>query len=490
MTLFYFFPELFLIFSLLCLLMYGVVYSTSKKYAYPIVINSHIWLSILTYILCFLLFHSNSEESISIFFQSLTIDEYTTQLKMVLLFSLICISFLSFGFIKKEKINSFEYISLIMLSVLGMLLIISSSNLLMLFLSLEVQALSFYLLTSYQRTNERSIEAGLKYFIFGAFSSGILLFGSSLLYGTTGLFYFEDFPILLSNFALGEHIPVNLFFLSLLFIFMGFLFKLYAVPFHVWVPDIYEGSPTHITALFATAPVLAIFGIFARLTNVTFYDLIPYWNSLFVFCCILSMVVGCLASIYQKKIKRLIAYSSIGHVGFFLLGISVGTPEGTQASFFYVFGYIIMTVCFFAVLLSLRKKQDGQLIENLKDFHLFYKINPMLAFSMAMVLFSMAGIPPLLGFFSKFYIFLNASEHSLYVFLVIGVITSAISSFYCLNCIKIIYFESSKEWTLFDQVEKSNAIIIGISFFALVFFFLHPSFLVALSYKVSFSLLV
>lgn len=489
MDLFYFLPESFLVFSLLVLILYGVVYSTSKVHYYPVVIRSHIWLSVYTFIICLLLLGEAPTEESYIFFSSLRVDPYSTSLKSLLLISLILTSLISFDFVKKEKINSFEYVSLLLLSVLGMLLLVSSNNLLMLFLSLELQALSFYILTSFQRTNEKSIEAGLKYFIFGAFSTGILLFGSSLLYGTTGLFYLEDFPVLLSSFQRGEHIPVNLFMVAVLFLLVGFLFKLYAVPFHVWVPDIYEGSPTHITALFATAPVIAIFGVFARIMNVTFYEILPYWNTVLLTSSLLSMLLGCFAAIYQKKVKRLLAYSSIGHVGFFLLGVTVGTPEGIQASFFYIIGYVLMTLGFFSGLLCLRKKETGHLVENIKDLHLLYKVNPLVALTLALFLFSMAGIPPLLGFFSKLYIFLNASENSLYIFLAVGVVTSAISAFYYLNCIKIMYFESTRYWDLFDSIDKTRAFSLSVCTFFVSFFFIYPSFLVSISNKIAITLI-
>lgn len=479
-------PEVYLISSILILILFGVVYSTSQTYHFPVLIQPQLWLSVFSLGIVALLLANSLDLSSIIFSSTLKISSFTQYLKIFLVLSVIISMVISIDFLKKEKINGFEYVLLILLSCLGMMLMISSNNLIAIYLNLELQSLSFYILTAFLRNNELSTEAGLKYFIFGAFSSGILLFGLSFLYAMTGLSSLDDLGLLFVDFQSAISIPSGGIIFSFFLIFVGFLFKLYAVPFHVWVPDIYQGSPTSVTAYFATAPSIAVVGLFVRTLFDTFYDFIHSWQTLLCIVCALSMLVGCFAAIYQKNIKRLIAYSSIANVGFYLIGIAVGTPEGLQSSFFYLLGYIITMLCFFGCLMGLRRTEKNHLVESIQDLNFLYKINPLLAITLALSLFSMAGVPPLLGFFSKLYIFINLIENSLYTLFIIGVITSAISSFYYLRCIQIMYFNSSSSWTSFDRLDREKSLFISVTSLVLILFFIYPSFFILLSSKLSY----
>lgn len=484
--LFHILPEFYFVCILLLLLTYGVVYSTSIKLKYPILIQQFVNLSLIFLGFLFILYNNIPNGEWIIFESSLKINPSLNILK-ILLVCIIAINFLiTSNFLKKESINSFEYVILVLLSVLGILLMISSYNLLTIFLSLELQSLSFYILTSYKRTEEYSIEAGLKYFIFGAFSTGLILFGFSLLYGTTGLFRIEDYAIFFKQYETIINFPIELAYLSILFIAMGLFFKLYAVPFHVWVPDVYQGSPTSITTLFATAPILGVISILLNFFYISFFPLIDNWKYLFICVSIVSMLVGAFAAIRQKKIKRLLAYSSIGHVGFILMGLVTGTPDGIVSLFFYILIYIVTMIAVFTILLSLRK-ENGELIEHIHELNLLHRISPALAISFAICLFSMAGIPPLAGFYSKLYVFMNAMHHSLYILLITGILTSSISAYYYLNIIKVMYFDKTNHWVFYSAIDFQKSMILAIAIFFLLFFFVNPNLVLSLCYKIMLS---
>jgi proton-translocating NADH-quinone oxidoreductase chain N len=451
-----FFPEIFLIFSTCFLLLYGILLSTSKIYNYPSLVQNVGWLSLLTLFYTLLLLTHNPIQQSLLFFNALIIDDFTFFFKVLLLGSAFSSILISLDYFKQEKLNAFEYIILILFAVASMLCMISSYDFITFYLSVELQSLCFYVLGASKRNSEFSTEAGLKYFILGAFSSGILLFGCSMIYGFSGITNFGDLAQLFIGVGHDSMIPLSLhlngIILGILFVGVGFLFKLSAAPFHMWAPDVYEGSPTAITAFFSLTPKVALFAVFIRFLFSCVYDLIFPWQKVIILCSLLSMCVGALAALSQYKIKRLLAYSSIGHVGYLLIGISSATLEGIEALFIYLCIYILMTLNIFAVLLSLVStgktlrsenesfekngsnfsetnasnfsETNGRIfvtdrdltirlgthyrIKYLSDLGMLSKTNPLLAFTLTCTLFSMAGIPPLAGFCSKFYIFFSA----------------------------------------------------------------------------------
>jgi proton-translocating NADH-quinone oxidoreductase chain N len=345
---------------------------------------------------------------------------------------------------------------------------------------MELQSFCLYVLAASKRNCSYSTEAGLKYFILGAFASGILLFGSSFLYGFTGITNFEEFGKLFSSLEFLDP-RGSVVLLGILFLVIGLLFKMTAAPFHIWSPDVYEGSPTSVTAFFSTAPKLGVLVLLSRLAYVSFYDLFPHWGWVLVFSGIASLGVSCFSALGELKIKRLLAFSSIGHVGLLLLGMACGSSEGAQAVLFYVIIYTIMTLNMFSGVLSLdsRAGQKWQVNPSyfyIHDFHRLASSNPLLSFNFSAILFSMAGVPPLAGFCSKFFIFSVLLNASLYSGALIAVVTSVISSFYYLRLIKIMYFEKrEKLWVSYQCLDRENSIILGLSLSFVLVFFLYPT---------------
>nr|AGH24312.1 NADH dehydrogenase subunit 2 [Reclinomonas americana ATCC 50633] len=477
------FPELFLTISILALLVYGVMYSTSALYNYPIMIKTTGWLSIQVLFITILLTINNPIHNQTIMNNLLIADYFGTVTKTVLLISSLVAILISFDYIQKERINFFEYMILILLATLGMLLIISSYDLMSMYLAIEFQSLCLYVLAAFKRNSLFSVEAGLKYFVLGAFSSGIMLFGISIIYGFTGVTGFEDLGKLLIFSSNDSLISSSGIILGIVFVSVGLLFKIYAVPFHVWVPDVYQGSPTIVTAFFAIAPSISVLTLLTRLYTSVLHDLITYWQPVFIFCSIASMLLGSLGALSQKRIKRLLAYSAIGHVGYILIALSTGTPEGIRGLLVYAVIYIIMSTCFFTILISLRKKYSGNQIVTIDELRALYKSNPVLSSTLAIVLFSMAGIPPLAGFFSKLYVFLPAIHEGLFLLVLVGILASVISAVYYLGLVKIMYFEKLDSWTSFEQVDKQKAIVLGVTTFLILFFFIYPSPLILMSHK-------
>ena len=517
------FPELFLIISTLILLMYGVTYSApSVGRSHPILVENIGWIGVFALGLSLFLVVNNPLNNIVFFYNSLILDDFAVFFKSLLLIGSIFVLLISFDYLKDEKINAFEYIILALLSIASMLLFISSYDFLAMYLTIEFQSLCFYVMAASKRNSEYSTEAGLKYFILGAFSSGILLFGISIIYGFTGITNFEE----LTKLTISENIGNGLI-LGMLFVGVGFLFKLTAAPFHMWAPDVYEGAPTAVTAFFAVGPKIAILAVFTRLFmysgpfgSITFapdfatseIGSISFgWEKIFVFCSIASMIVGALSALSQQKIKRLLAYSSIGHVGYLLIGLTCASLEGIESLFVYLIIYLIMTINVFAILLSLRAKPslvsvavppvsgDSQFSVNqgfsntvqvryLSDLGLLAKTNPLLALSLTASLFSMAGIPPLAGFCSKFYLFFAALGSSLYLLAFVGVFTSVLSCFYYIRLIKIMYFEKGNEIVSFEKIDKVKALTIAFTSFFLVFFVFYPSPIFLLTHKIALSM--
>jgi NADH-quinone oxidoreductase subunit N len=399
------------------------------------------------------------------FGSSFVVDDYARFLKILTLIGSGGALILSLDYLTFEKQQKFEYGALFLLATLGMLMLISASDLIALYLGLELMSLPLYVIAASNRENARSTEAGLKYFVLGALSSGMLLYGASLIYGYTGTINFAGIAKATQNGA-----SVGLIF-GLVFLFVGFCFKISAVPFHMWTPDVYEGAPTPVTAFFAAAPKVAAIAIFARATVVAFPGITQQWQQIVVFVSIASMVLGAFAAIGQRNIKRLMAYSSIGHMGYALVGLAAGTPEGVQGVLVYMSIYVAMTLGTFAVILSMRR--DGKYVENISDLAGLARTHPTMAFFLGMLLFSLAGIPPLAGFFAKFYVFLAAIKAGLFTLAVIGVLSSVVGAYYYLTIVKIMYFDEPVK--SFERMPMLLRLVLGVSGLINILFFVYPA---------------
>jgi NADH-quinone oxidoreductase subunit N len=394
---------------------------------------------------------------------SFVVDGFARFLKLLALTGSAAAILMSFNFLAVEKKQKFEYSILILLSTVGMMMLISAADLIALYLGLELMSLALYVVAAIDRDSVRSTEAGLKYFVLGALSSGMLLYGASLIYGFTGTVSFAGIA------KAANHASIGLVF-GLVFLFAGFCFKISAVPFHMWTPDVYEGAPTPITAFFAAAPKVAGIAIFVRTTIVAFPGILTQWQQIVVFVAIASMALGAFAAIGQRNIKRLMAYSSIGHMGFALVGLAAGTQEGVQGVLIYMAIYLAMTLGMFACILSMRR--DGRMVEDIADLAGLARTKPTMAFFLAMLLFSLAGIPPLAGFFAKFYVFLAAIKAGLFTLAVIGVVTSVVGAYYYLAIVKIMYFEEPAKG--FEPMPPELRTVLAVTGLFNLLFFIYP----------------
>jgi NADH-quinone oxidoreductase subunit N len=401
----------------------------------------------------------------ALFSGSLVLDDYARFLKMLTLIGSAGALILSLDWLAVERQQRFEYGALFLLATLGMLVLISAADLIALYLGLEMMSLSLYVVAASNRENVRSTEAGLKYFVLGALSSGMLLYGASLLYGFTGTIEFAGIAR-----ATEQGASIGLIF-GLVFLFVGFCFKISAVPFHMWTPDVYEGAPTPVTAFFAAAPKVAGMAIFVRAAITAFPGIVHDWQQIVTFVSIASMALGAFAAIGQRNIKRLMAYSSIGHMGFALVGLAAATSAGVQGVLIYMAIYVAMTLGSFAVILSMRR--GGVFVENISDLAGLARTHPTIAFFFAMLMFSLAGIPPLAGFFAKFYIFLAAIDAGLYALAVIGVLTSVVGAFYYLMIVKTMYFDEPAQ--SFDAMPGLLRLTLGVSGIINLLFFAWPA---------------
>ncbi len=384
------------------------------------------------------------EETASAFDGAFVVDAFGRVMKMMTLFGSAVAIVLSVNFMKREKMAKFEYPVLILLATTGMMLMISANSLIALYMGLELQSLALYVVAASNRDSAKSSEAGLKYFVLGALSSGMLLYGSSLVYGFTGSVMFPQIAAGIA--ASGNSLGLTF---GLVFIMAGLAFKVSAVPFHMWTPDVYEGAPTPITAFFASAPKLAAMALFIRVMVTPFEGVERDWQQIIVFISIASMALGAFAAIGQSNIKRLLAYSSIGHMGFALVGLAAGSAEGVRGVVIYMMIYLIMTLGVFACVLAMRRK--GTHVEEIADLAGLARHNKGLAFVLAMLMFSLAGIPPLAGFFAKYFVFTAAVQSGLYTLAVIGVVASVVGAYYYLRIVKIIYFDEPAE--AFDALD-------------------------------------
>jgi NADH-quinone oxidoreductase subunit N len=449
-------PELVLAVGAMVLLMLGAF--RGERTAGPVS-----WLAILLMIVAGAIVVALPGNKLVAFGGSFIVDPFARFLKLLALTGSAVAILMSFGYLKTEKHEKFEYPILILLSTTGMLMLISAADLIALYLGLELMSLSLYVVAAIDRDSIRSTEAGLKYFVLGALSSGMLLYGASLVYGFTGTVSFAGIAK-----AAGQG-GIGLVF-GLVFLFAGFCFKISAVPFHMWTPDVYEGAPTPITAFFAAAPKVAGIAMFVRTTVVAFPEIAAQWQQIVIFVAIASMALGAFAAIGQRNIKRLMAYSSIGHMGFALVGLASGTAEGVQGVLVYMAVYVAMTLGTFACILSMRR--DGQLVENISDLAGLARTKPVMAFFLLVLLFSLAGIPPFAGFFAKFYVFLAAINAGLFTLAVVGVITSVVGAYYYLAIVKVIYFDEPAQ--PFGPMPLELRAVLGVSGLFNLLFLVYP----------------
>ena len=408
---------------------------------------------------------------------SFVVDGFARFLKVLAIIGSAAAILMSIDHAERERQQRFEYSVLIVLSTLGMLMLISAADLIALYVGLELMSLPLYVVAASHRNSLRSTEAGLKYFVLGALSSGMLLYGASLVYGFTGTVSFVGIAHSAADAGTG-------LIFGLVFLFVGFCFKVSAVPFHMWTPDVYEGAPTPVTAFFAAAPKVAGIAMFVRATVVAFPGITAQWQEIVVFVSIASMLLGAFAAIGQRNIKRLMAYSSIGHMGFALIGLAAGTSEGVQGVLVYMAIYLTMTLGVFAVILSMRR--EGGMVESIDQLAGLARTHPTMAFFLAMLLFSMAGVPPLAGFFAKFYVFLAAIKAGLYILAVIGVLASVIGAYYYLAIIKVMYFEEPAE--PFYSMPNELKLVLGVCGLFNILFFVYPGPLVGVASAAAHSL--
>jgi NADH-quinone oxidoreductase subunit N len=402
----------------------------------------------------------------TLFGDSFIVDPFARFMKLLTLIGAAVTLLMSVNYWQAPGRLKFEFPVLVLLATTGMLMMISANDLIALYVGLELQSLALYVMAAFDRRSARSSEAGLKYFVLGALSSGMLLYGASLIYGFTGSTLFADIA------AAVQPSGVNLgLIFGLVFLMAGFAFKISAVPFHMWTPDVYEGAPTPVTAFFAAAPKLAAMALTVRTLFAAFPAVTHEWQQIVTFLAIASMALGSFAAIGQRNIKRLMAYSSIGHMGYALVGLAAGTAEGVQGVIIYLAIYLAMTLGTFACILAMRRK--GRMVEDIDQLSGLSSTSPLMAFLLAMLLFSLAGIPPLAGFFAKFYLFLAAIHAGLYALAVTGVLLSVVGAYYYLRIVKIMYFDAPAEG--FEPMRGILAAVLGVTGLFILFFFLYPA---------------
>jgi NADH-quinone oxidoreductase subunit N len=478
-------PELFLCSSIIGLLFFGSFVSLSRNYRYPLVATNVNYLLVLALGLSLLLVVNNPLVSGSVFNGVFIVDWLSTVAKISVLLSSIGCLFISSGYVKTYQINNFEYFVIVALAVFGQLVLISSADFLTAYLALEIQSFAFYIMAAFKRDSAYSTEAGLKYFLLGSFSSTLLLFGVSLLYGFFGTTNFSILSLLLFESTEFQVLADIAFFLILI----GLLFKLAAAPFHIWSPDVYEGAPLNSTIFFAVVPKISILVLFFRIYSVLVNNT-DIWGVAILVSSICSVIIGSFVTLKQKRLKKLLAYSGVNHVGYLLLGASMFTLESVSAVFFYLFAYMITGLCMWGIVSALKPADSvGVRTSTIADLGAMVKVNPVLALILAVCLFSLAGIPPLVGFYAKLGIFQSAVNSGFFVIASFIILTSVISTFYYIRLIKSAYFESSaKEWVFYAPLSATQGVMITLPFFGIVFLFYNPLILNLLSYKMAMSL--
>ncbi len=428
------------------------------------------WLSVIVLGIAIVLVLGGAPGRVVAFGGQFVTDPFAAFVKVLVLLGSMISIVLALDYIEREGMARFEYPVLIVLATLGMLVMVSANDMITLYLGLELQSLALYVVAAFQRDQIRSTEAGLKYFVLGALSSGMLLYGCSLIYGSTGATGFEAIAQSITDNEGAASIGLVF---GIVFLAAGLAFKVSAVPFHMWTPDVYEGAPTPVTALFAIAPKAAAIALFVRVLIGPFGELVVDWRPIMIAISLGSMVLGAVAAVNQTNIKRLLAYSSIGNMGYALVGLAAGTESGVRGILIYMSIYIVMTAGAFAVVLSMRQK--GKMVEGISDLAGLSKTHPGMALAFAIFLFSLAGIPPLAGFFGKLYVFLAAVEAGLYALAVIGVLASVVAAFYYLRIIKLMYFDDAVVPLDKDASGRSLGLVQAVTAVLILLFFVYPS---------------
>ncbi len=453
-------PELFLACAGMALLMFGVFRGDRST-------RVVLLLSVLCLLAALIILVVRPAVSGEAFGGLFVTDSFADFMKILVLLGSALTMIMSLRYIEQERMARFEFPVLLLYATLGMLMMVSANDLISLYLGLELQSLALYVIAAFRKDHLRSSEAGLKYFVLGALSSGMLLYGCSLVYGFAGTTSFPGLAEVLGSTVAGGEPPSTGLVIGLVFVLSGLAFKVSAVPFHMWTPDVYEGAPTPVTAFFANAPKVAAMALLIRVMIGPFGDLFEQWQQVVIVISIASMALGALAAISQTNIKRLMAYSSIGHIGYALVGVATGSEAGIRAVGIYLAIYLAMNIGTFACILCMR--QNDRMVEGIEDLKGLSRSNPLMALALAIFMFSMAGIPPLAGFFGKFYIFLAAIEAELYTLAVIGVLTSVVGAFYYLRIVKLMYFDEPVE--AFDRPLGREMVLILVGTGLVVFFF-------------------
>jgi NADH-quinone oxidoreductase subunit N len=454
-------PELVVALFAMALLVYGAFAGDSTTRAVS-------WLAVLVLVVAGVVLATVSNRPAVLFGGQFVVDRYSVFADWLVLLGSALAIVMSLAFNETEGMARFEYPILILFATLGMLMMVSAADLMSLYVAIELQSLALYVVAAFQRDSARSSEAGLKYFVLGALSSGMLLYGLSMVYGFAGS---TSFAALARYFAGGEAAGPGLI-VGLAFVLAGLSFKIAAVPFHMWTPDVYEGAPTPVTAFFAAAPKVAAFALLVRVLAGPFGHVVAEWQQIVIAISVLSMLLGALAAIRQTNIKRLLAYSSIGHVGYALIGIAAGTELGVRAVLIYFAIYLPTVLGTFCCVLCMRK--HGRPAEGIDDLAGLSRTHPLLALALGVFMFSLAGIPPLAGFFGKFYVFYAAVDAKLYYLAVIGVLTSVIAAFYYLRIVKMMYFDDAAEAFERPMPREISTVMAATGLYAM-FFFLYPS---------------
>lgn len=470
------FPELFLFVAISTLLLVGSAYSTSEGHGSPIMVQPITWLAFFSLILTLCL-HLNGSSTGVFFSGAFLLDDVTYFIKSVVFVSSAACLLVSMSYLEKEHVHAFEFSILILLTVVGGMILISAHDLVTFYLSIEMISLSSYVLATFQRKSAYSTEAGLKYFLLGAFASGLLLFGIALIYGLTGTTNMSQLALFASGLSSLSIETSSGLVTGMVFIVVSLLFKVTAAPFHMWAPDVYEGSPMPVATYFAVVPKIAILAFLLRFCYSSLYSLADSWVNLIILASVSSMIVSALAALQQKRLKRFFAYSSIGHVGYLLIGCATGNVDGISSLLVYTVIYVIMTLNAWT-LISTIQTIDGKRGIWISDLNYMSRINPVIAITLTMTLLSMAGVPPLAGFVAKMKVFLAAMSSGLYWLALIGVLTSVVGAFYYIRFIKVMYFEKMKGWVAFSPMDQGQSIILGSTTSFILFFFIGPSILI------------
>ncbi len=462
-------PEVFLACVAMVLLMLGVFQRAVSPVQHAQTMRLISWLSIIALALTILLASSVTVGRISAFGGMFVNDPFALFFKVLAIGASAFALLISMGYLERQRIARFEYGILVLFATVGMMMMVSANDLISMYVGLELQSLALYVVAAFQRDDARSTEAGLKYFVLGALASGMLLYGSSLIYGFAGTTSFE---VLAEVFAAADGAPSLGIVFGLVFVLAGLAFKVSAVPFHMWTPDVYEGAPTPVTAFFSIAPKIAAFGMMLRVLVGPFGDLVDQWQQIIWVVSVLSMLLGAFAAINQDNIKRLMAYSSIGHVGYALVGLTAGNAAGVQSVLVYMAIYVVMNLGAFACILCM--KRADRMVERIDDLAGASKSHPMMAAALSVFMFSMAGIPPLAGFFGKLYVFKAAIDGGFYWLAVIGVVSSVVAAFYYLRIVKVMYFDKLSD-PLDRARESALNVVMMLTGLAVLLFCLYPS---------------